>query len=61
MEHVRRIIGQVKQYKKASFLTPFYAMLEVIMEVLLPFITATIINDGIQGNSIKMVLIYEES
>lgn len=58
MEHVRRIIGQVKQYKKASFLTPFYAMLEVIMEVLLPFITAKIINDGIQGNSIKMVLIY---
>ena len=58
MEHVKRILAQVKQFKKASFLTPFYAMLEVVMEVMLPFITAKIINDGIEGGSMKMVLIY---
>ena len=34
---MKEIIAQVKQYKKASLLTPLFSALEVFMEVLLPF------------------------
>ncbi|MDE6566851.1 MAG: ABC transporter ATP-binding protein/permease [Lachnospiraceae bacterium] len=45
----------VGEYKKDSILTPVFAALEVIMEVLIPFITAAIIDQGIdQGNMQKV-------
>ena len=37
---MRTILAQLKQYKKDSILTPLFTALEVIMEVMLPFITA---------------------
>lgn len=43
---IKTLLAQVKQYKKASLLTPLYAALEVVMEVLIPFITAAIIDKG---------------
>ena len=55
---MKKILAQIKQYKKDTFLTPFYAMLEVVMEVLLPYIMAKIIDDGIGKNNMKIVGIY---
>jgi ATP-binding cassette subfamily B protein len=55
---MKKILAQIKQYKKDTFLTPFYAMLEVVMEVLLPFITAKIIDEGINKSDLKTVGIY---
>lgn len=55
---IRTIIGQVKQYKKVSLLTPLYAALEVVMEVLIPFITAAIIDKGITAGNIGKVYQY---
>ncbi|MBR1863972.1 MAG: ABC transporter ATP-binding protein [Ruminococcus sp.] len=55
---MKKILAQVKQYKKDSLLTPFYAMLEVFMEVLLPFIMAKIIDNGIDKGDMKKVMIY---
>lgn len=55
---MRAIISQVKQYKKNAILTPIFAALEVVMEVLLPFITAMIIDDGIQAGNLKKVYTY---
>lgn len=55
---MRDILAQVKQYKKSSLLTPFYAMLEVVMEVLLPFIMAKIIDNGIEAEDMRKVMIY---
>lgn len=55
---VKTILGQVKQYKKASLLTPLFAALEVVMEVLIPYITAIIIDRGIEGGDISQVYIY---
>ena len=49
---IKTLLAQVKQYKKASLLTPLYAALEVVMEVLIPFITAAIIDKGIEAGSI---------
>lgn len=55
---IKTLLAQVKQYKKASLLTPLYATLEVVMEVLIPFITAAIIDKGIEAGSIAKVYQY---
>lgn len=55
---IKAILGQVKQYKSASLLTPLFTALEVVMEVLLPFITALIIDKGIEGGNIHAVYLY---
>lgn len=55
---MRTILAQLKQYKKDSILTPLFTALEVIMEVMLPFITALIIDEGIQEGNMKKVYTY---
>ncbi len=55
---IKTLFRQVKQYKKASLLTPLFAALEVLMEVLIPFVTAELIDKGIQGGSIEYVWQY---
>ena len=44
---IKRILKSVREYKKATFLTPFYVSLEVILEVLIPVLMADIIDKGI--------------
>lgn len=45
---IRTILSQVKEYKKASFLTPVFMILEVVMETCIPFLMASIIDDGVE-------------
>ena len=45
---MKSVLGQLKQYKKDALCTMGFTMLEVIMEVLLPFITALIIDEGLE-------------
>lgn len=45
---IRTILSQVKEYKKASFLTPMFMILEVVMETCIPFLMASIIDDGVE-------------
>lgn len=55
---VKTLFGQVKQYKKVSMLTPLFTALEVFMEVLIPFVMASIIDKGITAGNVKMVYRY---
>lgn len=52
------ILKQIRQYKKDAILTPVFTALEVFMEVLLPFITAKIIDDGLQQGDLVTVYRY---
>ena len=52
---MNKILAQIKQYTADTILTPVYAMLEVVMEVLLPYITARIIDEGITKNDLGAV------
>lgn len=52
------VLSQIRQYKKETLLTPLFAALEVVMEVLLPFVTALIIDEGLQKSNINNVLRY---
>ena len=55
---IRKITQHVKQYKKASLLTPLFAALEVVMEVLIPFVMASIVDKGIEKGDMGEVLLY---
>lgn len=55
---IKTLLKQVKQYKRESLLTPLFTALEVLMEVLIPFITASIIDKGIEQGNIGQVYFY---
>ena len=55
---VKTLLAQVKQYKSASILAPLFTGGEVVMEVLLPFVTASIIDKGIEVGNIQQVYLY---
>ena len=55
---MKTLLAQVKQYKSASILAPVFTAGEVIMEVLIPFVTASIIDKGIEAGDISKVYLY---
>nr|WP_300308137.1 ABC transporter ATP-binding protein [uncultured Anaerostipes sp.] len=55
---IKTLLKQVKQYKKASLLAPLFTGLEVLMEVLIPFIITSIIDKGIEAGNIRNVYLY---
>lgn len=55
---LKTLIRQIGEYKKDSIFTPIFSALEVFMEILIPFITAAIIDKGIHNNDMEKILIY---
>ena len=55
---MRNVLNQLGRYKKDTFLCIGMTALEVIMEILLPFITAIIIDEGLQASSMPTVYRY---
>ncbi len=55
---LKTLLGQVREYKKDSLLTPLFTALEVLMEVLIPFVTAAIIDQGIEEGNMQSVYAY---
>lgn len=48
---IKILAAQIKEFKKDSFMTPVFMILEVIMETLIPYLMASIIDGGVnQGN-----------
>ena len=37
---IRAILNEVKEYKRASVVTPMFMILEVIMEMIIPYLMA---------------------
>ena len=52
----KKLSKYVKEYKKAALLTPFFVVLEVVMEVIIPLLMAKIIDVGIQSGDVKYIL-----
>ena len=52
------VLKQVGRYKRDTFLTMGLTALEVVMEILLPFITAIIIDDGLKQSNLPVVIRY---
>lgn len=45
---IQKLMRSVREYRKASFLTPFFVALEVLMEVIIPYLMAGIIDIGLE-------------
>ena len=43
--------AQIKEFTKASLLTPCFMILEVIMEMIIPLMMASIIDDGVNAGN----------
>lgn len=52
---LKKFLSYVREYKKQAIITPIIIIGEVAMEVLIPYVMASIINDGIQKGNIKHV------
>ena len=55
---MKNILRQLKQYKRDTFLCIGLTALEVIMEILMPFITAMIIDKGLEVGNLPVVYRY---
>lgn len=49
MSILKTLLAQVKQYKKDAILTPIFMLLEVAMELLIPLLMASIIDNGVNA------------
>lgn len=54
---IKRLLKSVREYKKAAFLTPIYMLGEVLMEVLIPFLIAILLDKGLEAQNMKMIII----
>lgn len=52
---LKTLLAQVKEFKKASFLTPVFMILEVIVETLIPLIMASMIDHGVEAGNIRYI------
>ena len=52
---MKHLFKSIRQYKKASLLAPFFVTLEVIMEVLIPTIMASLIDNGINKGDMSTI------
>ncbi len=52
---VKTILGQVKEFKKDSLITPVCMILEVIMEMLIPLLMAAIIDNGVEQGDMNYI------
>ena len=47
--------AQVKEFKRDSFLTPVFMIMEVIMETIIPLLMASIIDHGVEAGNMKHI------
>ena len=52
---IKTLLKEVKEYKAASIATPLFMILEVLMEMLIPFLMASIIDDGVNAGDIQHI------
>ena len=52
---IKTLAAQIKEYKKASIITPIFMILEVVFEMLLPFLMASIIDDGVEAGNMRRI------
>ena len=52
---IHTLTSQIRQYKRDSFLAPLFTMLESVMELTIPLMMASIIDDGINTGEMSTV------
>ena len=52
---LKKLLAYVGEYKKVSLLSPLFISVEVMMEILIPFLMASIIDDGLNKGNMKHI------
>lgn len=52
---IKTLAKSIREYKKQTILTPILVALEVIMEILIPFVMAKLVDYGIYGNNLPLI------
>ena len=55
---IKRLLKSVREFKKDALLTPFFVVLEVVMEVIIPLVMALLIDKGIDGQNMAAIWKY---
>jgi len=55
---LKTLYQQIRQYRTASLLAPAFAAMEVVMDVLIPYVTASLIDKGINAGDMENVYFY---
>lgn len=53
---IKRLMQSIREYKKDSLLAPLYVSCEVLLEVLIPFLTAALIDKGIDAGDMNYIV-----
>ena len=54
---LKTLLKQVKEYKWVAVATPLFMLLEVLMETLIPYLMASIIDDGVEAGNMRHIYI----
>ena len=55
---LKTLVSQIGKYRTASILTPVWTAMEVVMDVLIPYVTASLIDKGLNAGSMENVCLY---
>jgi ATP-binding cassette subfamily B multidrug efflux pump len=55
---VKTLLKQIGEYKKDTIITPVFTVLEVVAELLVPFVIASLIDKGIEAGNLRNVYLY---
>ena len=55
---IKRLLKSVREFKKDALLTPFFVVLEVVMEVIIPMVMALLIDKVIDGQDMAAIWKY---
>ncbi len=53
---IKKLVKSVREYKKATLLSPIFVSLEVLIEVIIPFLMASLIDLGIEKGDFNYIL-----
>ena len=54
---IKHLVKSIREYKKPAILTPIFMILEVAMEITIPFLVAKLIDEGVNANDTKAIFI----
>ncbi|UNT95678.1 ABC transporter ATP-binding protein [Allobaculum mucilyticum] len=55
---ISTLASQIKQYKKETILTPILVALEVILDILIPYLMSRMVNEGVQAQNMQTVWFF---
>lgn len=55
---IKTLLKQIGEYKKDTIITPIFTVLEVVAELLVPFVIASLIDKGIEAGNLRNVYLY---